>query len=302
MKILVVDDSRVYRKLLEDLLTSWGYEVVLAPDGVEAQKLLEEDDALRLAIVDCLMPGISGLDLCRQIRARQHGYVYTILLSSADQHSDVLKGFELGADDYICKPLDELELRTRLKVGERIVRSQEELAIAHQALKFESSHDFLMRIWNRKTIFELLSKEMSRSRRTSAPLCVLLADVDLFKLVNDEHGHQAGDEVLRATAERMSGSVRHSDQVGRYGGEEFLVVLPNCGILRAREVAERIRERVSGETMAGGISITLSIGLAEWKVEDDVTHLLHRADVALYRAKQNGRNQVQFEDDDAKER
>jgi diguanylate cyclase (GGDEF)-like protein len=211
----------------------------------------------------------------------------------------VLKGFELGADDYICKPLDELELRTRLKVGERIVRSQEELAIAHQALKFESSHDFLMRIWNRKTIFELLSKEMSRSRRTGAPLCVLLADIDLFKRVNDEHGHQAGDEVLRATAERMSSAVRHSDQVGRYGGEEFLVVLPDCSILRAREVAERIRERVSGDAMAGEISITLSIGLAEWKVEDDVTHLLHRADVALYRAKQNGRNQVQYEDDNA---
>jgi two-component system chemotaxis response regulator CheY len=299
MKILVVDDSRVYRKLLEDLLTSWGYEVVLAPDGGEAQRLLELDDAPRLAIVDCLMPGISGLDLCRQIRSRPHGYVYTILLSSADQHSDVLKGFELGADDYICKPLDELELRTRLKVGERIVRSQEELAIAHQALKFESSHDFLMRIWNRKTIFELLSKEMSRSRRTGAPLCVLLADIDLFKRVNDEHGHQAGDEVLRATAERMSSAVRHSDQVGRYGGEEFLVVLPDCSILRAREVAERIRERVSGDAMAGEISITLSIGLAEWKVEDDVTHLLHRADVALYRAKQNGRNQVQYEDDNA---
>jgi diguanylate cyclase (GGDEF)-like protein len=209
----------------------------------------------------------------------------------------VLKGFELGADDYICKPLDELELRTRLKVGERIVRSQEELAIAHQALKFESSHDFLMRIWNRKTIFELLSKEMSRSRRTSAPLCVLLADIDLFKLVNDEHGHQAGDEVLRATAERMSGCVRHSDQVGRYGGEEFLVVLPDCNILRAREVAERIRERVSGEAMSGSISVTLSIGLAEWKLEDDLTHLLHRADIALYRAKQNGRNQVQYEAD-----
>lgn len=295
MKILVVDDSRVYRKLLEDLLVSWGYDVVLAADGQQAQKLLEEEDAPRLAIVDCLMPGISGLDLCRQIRSRDHGYVYTILLSSADQHSDVLRGFELGADDYICKPVDEFELRTRLKVGERIIRSQEELAAAHEALKFEASHDFLMRIWNRKAILELLAKEMSRARRTTQPLCILLADVDLFKQVNDQHGHLVGDEVLRATAERMSGAVRHSDQVGRYGGEEFLVVLPNCTAQRAHEVAERIRQRVSADTMADGISVTLSVGISQWNVDEEVTQLLHRADLALYRAKQNGRNQSVFE-------
>ena len=295
MKILVVDDSRVYRKLLEDLLVSWGYEVVLAADGQQAQKLLEDVDTPRLAIVDCLMPGISGLELCRQIRSRENSYVYTILLSSADQHSDVLKGFELGADDYICKPLDELELRTRLKVGERIIRSQEELAAAHEALRFEASHDVLMPIWNRKTILELLAKEMSRSRRSNQPLCVLLADLDLFKLVNDVHGHLVGDEVLRITVERMSAAVRHSDQVGRYGGEEFLLVLPNCSAQLASEVAERIRQRVSSETMADGVTVTLSIGISELHMDDDLTHLLNRADVALYRAKQNGRNQSAFE-------
>ena len=117
MKLLVVDDSQVYRKMLQSLLASWGYEVVLAADGNEAQRTLDKADAPRLAVVDCLMPGMSGLELCQRIRARKQGYVYTILLSAASQERDVLNGFEVGADDYLCKPLKELDLRLRLRVG-----------------------------------------------------------------------------------------------------------------------------------------------------------------------------------------
>jgi two-component system cell cycle response regulator len=299
MKLLVADDSRLYRRMLQGLLEEWGYEVVLAADGNEAQRILDRDDAPRLAIVDCLMPGLSGLELCERIRARKQGYVYTILLSAADHESDVLKGFELGADDYLCKPFKELELRTRLKVGERIIRSHEELAEAHMALKFEASHDPLLRIWNRKAIIDLLNKELSRAKRSQTSLTILFADLDFFKRINDSYGHLIGDDVLRNAAEKMSNAVREYDQVGRYGGDEFLVVLPNCATGAAREVAERVRQNIGDEPIVIApvrVDITACIGVSQWHSGQSTNDLLQRADVAMYRAKQNGRNRVEVEE------
>jgi two-component system, cell cycle response regulator len=298
MKLLVADDSRLYRKMLQNLLEEWGYEVVLAADGDEAQRILERDDAPRLAIVDCLMPGISGLELCERIRARKQGYVYTILLSAADQESDVLKGFELGADDYLCKPFKELELKTRLMVGRRIIRSHEELVEAHDALKFEASHDPLLRIWNRRAIIDLLSTELGRAKRLQTPLSVLFADLDFFKRINDNYGHLIGDDVLRSAAGKMSGAVREYDHVGRCGGEEFLLVLPDCDTEAAREVAERVRQHIGGEPAVIApmqVDITVSIGVSQWHSGQQIRDLLHQADVALHRAKQNGRNRVEVE-------
>lgn len=295
MKILVADDSRFYRNMLQSLLEPWGYEVVLAADGHEAQSILDSDDAPRLAILDCLMPGLSGLEVCERIRARKQGYVYTILLSVDDQQCDVLRGFELGADDYLCKPFKQLELRTRLKVGELIIRSHEEVAEAHDAMRFEASHDSLLRIWNRRAIIELLGKELSRAKRAQTSLSVLLADLDLFKHVNDSYGHLVGDEVLRSAADRMANAVRKDDYVGRYEGEEFLVVLPNCTAEAARVVAERVRQSIAGEALPNEVEITVSIGVSQWRSGQEIRNLLHRADIALYRAKQNGRNRVEVE-------
>jgi two-component system, cell cycle response regulator len=295
MKLLVADDSLYYRNMLQSLLESWGYEVVLAVDGYDAQRILDSDDAPRLAILDCVMPGLSGFDLCERIRARKQGYVYTILLSADNQQSDVLKGFEFGADDYLCKPINQLELRTRLKVGEIIIRSHEEVAEAHEALKFEALHDSLLRTWNRRAIIELLGKELSRAKRSQTSLSVLLADLDLFKRVNDSYGHFVGDDVLRDAAEAISCAVRHCDHVGRYEGEQFLVVLPNCTAEAAREVAERVRQHVCEEPMVNEINITVSIGVSQWHSGQGISELLHQADVALYRAKENGRNRVETE-------
>ena len=187
MKLLVADGSGFYRESLKALLEAWSYEVVLAADGYAAQSILDSDAAPSLVILDCLLPEISGLELCTLIRARKQGYVYTILLSPTGQQSDVLKGFELGADDYLRKPFDELELRARLKVGERIIRSREELVEAREALKFEASHDSLLRIWNRRAIMDLLSKELKRANRFQTAVSVLLADLDFFKHVNDRY-------------------------------------------------------------------------------------------------------------------
>jgi diguanylate cyclase (GGDEF)-like protein len=299
MKVLVADDSGLYRAMLKTLLEAWGYEVVLAANGYEAQSLLEGDDAPRLAILDCFMPGLGGLELCELIRGRKQGYVYTILLSVADQQSDVLKGFELGADDYLCKPFEELELRARLKAGERIICIQEELVEARESLKFVASHDPLLRLWNRRAIIDLLSTELSRAKRMQTSLCIFFADLDSFKRVNDRYGHLVGDEVLRSAAEKMSRAVREYDHVGRYGGEEFLVVLPNCAAEAAREVAERVRQHIGDEPIVIApiqVKVTASIGVAQWHPGQDFRDLIHRADLAMYRAKQDGRNRVKVDD------
>jgi diguanylate cyclase (GGDEF)-like protein len=295
VKILVADDSSLYRMTLKPLLEAWGYEVVLTANGNEAKQVLDSDDAPRLAILNCFMPGLGGLDLCELIRARTQGYVYTILLTAADHKSDVLAGFEAGADDYLCKPFGKLELKARLKVGERIVRSQEELGEAREALKFEASHDAFLRLWNHRAIIDLLSTELSRAKRLQTPLSIFFVDLDFFKQVNDNYGHLVGDEVLRGVAEKMSSTVREYDHVGRYGGEEFLVVLPDCGVETAREVAERVRQRI-GEgpilTVPTQVEVTVSIGVSQWRSGQEIHDLLHEADVAMYRAKQRGRNRV----------
>ena len=165
-------------------------------------------------------------------------------------------------------------------------------------LKFEASHDSLLRIWNRRAIMDLLSTELSRAKRLQTPLSVFFADLDFFKRVNDSYGHLVGDDVLRSVAEKMSSAVREYDHVGRYGGEEFLVVLPNCTAEAAREVAERVRQHISDEPIVMPLRksrITVSIGVSQWHSGQEVRDLLHRADVALYRAKQNGRNRVEVE-------
>jgi diguanylate cyclase (GGDEF)-like protein len=298
MKILVADDSKVYQSMLKTLLENWGYEVVLAADGNQARDVLLQEKAPPLALLDCIMPGFSGLELCELIRRREQAYIYTILLSANEEQEQVIKGFELGADDYLIKPFQEFELRTRLKVGERIVRTQEELIEARESLKFEATHDSMLRVWNRRAIVDLLLNELSRSRRFHTPLSIFLADVDYFKNVNDTYGHLAGDEVLRELVKRMADTIRRYDNVGRYGGEEFLVVLPDCNETQAVEVAERVRVRVSETPVLAGareISTTASFGVSQWREGDGPEVLLHNADVALYRAKAAGRNRIESE-------
>jgi diguanylate cyclase (GGDEF)-like protein len=284
--------------MLKAMMEAQGYEVVLASNGYEAQHIIEGDDPPRLAILDWFMPGIGGIELCEIIRARKQDYIYTILLSVADQTSDVLKGFELGADDYLCKPFKESELRARVAVGERIIRSRDALLESREALEFEASHDPLLRLWNRSSIIDLLGTELGRAKRLKTTLSIFFVDLDHFKEVNDTYGHLAGDDVLRSATGKMSSAVREYDHVGRFGGDEFLVVLPNCTAEAAWEVAERVREHIGADPIVVPpmlVKITASIGLSEWCPGQEISDLLYRADVALYRAKQNGRNCVEIE-------
>jgi diguanylate cyclase (GGDEF)-like protein len=225
-------------------------------------------------------------------------YVYVILLTSKSRGEDVVAGMEAGADDYVAKPFDANELKVRLRAGRRILDLVAELVRARELLADKATRDSLTSLWNRGAILEALDREMARSDRENAPLGILMADIDLFKHVNDTFGHLAGDAVLRETARRMLAARRPYDAVGRYGGEEFLILAPGCGMEAARSVGERMRAAIAAEPMNtadGLIPVTMSLGAACHLPRGGGTAeaLLRTADEALYRAKANGRNRME---------
>ncbi len=298
MKILVADDDPVTRALVEKHLNNWGHTVVTAEDGEQALEQLMTQDPPKIAILDWMMPQKDGLDICRALRALEtDSYTYIIFLTSRSAKEDVVKGLDAGADDYIVKPFDYNELRTRVRAGARIVKLQDELRAALKASEFQASHDSLTGILNRPAILEILIKELARARRNKTPLSVIMADIDHFKQVNDTYGHLAGDRVLREVAQRITSSIRQYDHCGRYGGEEFLLVIPGSERSTAREIAERLRRAVSSEQISindNTIPVTLSLGIAEYNGEQDIDLLIKEADSALYRAKEQGRNRVSW--------
>lgn len=297
MRILIADDDPVSRRLLTHSLEAWGYQVVTAADGCQAWQVLAAPDPPRLAILDWMMPEMTGPMLCRALRrARRQPYTYVLLLTGRAERQDVVEGMESGADDYLTKPFDAQELQVRLRAGRRILDLEAELVEAREALREQATRDPLTSIWNRRAILEALNRELARAGREGTALSVIMADLDLFKCVNDQHGHLAGDAVLRETARRMSGCLRPYDYVGRYGGEEFLLVLPGLSSRTAAQLAERIRAVVAGEPMAAGevsVSQTMSLGVAVNLAGATPEDLIRSADAALYRAKQQGRNRVE---------
>jgi two-component system cell cycle response regulator len=298
LKVLVAEDDALVRRLLETFLSRWGYEVVTALDGGRAWEILQSDAAPRLALLDWMMPVMDGVDICRAVRARQaDGYTYLLLLTSRDNRQDVLDGLNAGADDYLTKPFHPEELRARLRAGERILELENNLLAAREVLQFKALHDPLTGLLNHGAILDILQKELARALRDASSIGLLLLDVDHFKRTNDLHGHLAGDQVLLEIARRMVNSVRSYDGVGRYGGEEFLIVMPSCDPPSVREKAEQLRSVIAArpiETSEGRIAVTASFGIlatASWP-ETDVPALLRAVDAALYRAKDAGRNCV----------
>jgi len=298
MKVLVVEDDPIHKRMLEKLLTQWGYQVQAVGNGAEAVKALVRDGSIQLVIADWMMPEMDGLDLCREIRKRgSQPYIYFILLTAKDQHDDVVEGLDAGADDYVIKPVHHSELNARIRAAKRIIDLQNQLLEAQERLRVQATHDALTGIWNRRAIFEALERELDRAERQEIPLAVALIDLDNFKQVNDTHGHLVGDEVLRETAQRIRGAVRSYDAVGRYGGEEFLVVAPECDARRARDLAERIRQLLLESpipTSGPDVPVTLSLGVVhlEKGTKAGINRVLSAADKALYQAKSGGRNQT----------
>jgi two-component system, cell cycle response regulator len=301
MRILIADDSIVSRHLLEATLRKWGYEVVVASDGTEAWNALTAKDAPRIAILDWMMPGLTGPEVCKRVRDNSHGsdapYTYMLLLSSKSQREDLIEGLESGADDYLTKPFDQHELKVRLRAGTRIIDLQRELLAAREELQEQATKDFLTRLWNRSSILDILQRELVRGTRENRPVGVVLADLDRFKNVNDSFGHFAGDALLREFSRRMLLSMRIYDSIGRYGGEEFLTILPGCDEKCCANQAERMRVALANEAMTigdAGLTITASFGATSWRPGTPVhsENLIRTADTALYMAKNQGRNRV----------
>jgi two-component system, cell cycle response regulator len=295
-QVLVADDDPIYRAVLKRWLEEWGYNVTLVADGAEAWKIMLRETAPELLILDWVMPKIDGTELCRRIRQRERiPCPYILLVTAKDETQDVVIGLEAGANDYLTKPFDRSELRARLNVGKRILRLQQELIQAREELRYRATHDVLTGLWNRGAVLEMLHRELERGARSGTATAVLMLDLDHFKLVNDTHGHLEGDAVLRQVARRMLDHVRAYDFVGRYGGEEFLIVLPGCDRAQVQQSAERIRRAVAGHPLPGEkseIPLTVSIGATVANHGESEEAMLTAADAALYQAKLAGRNQV----------
>jgi two-component system cell cycle response regulator len=299
MRILVADDDCVTQRLLEGLLRNWGDEVVAVADGLAAWKVLDSDAAPRLAILDWMMPGLDGLEICERLR-RFDGrpYTYVLLLTSRAQGDDLIRALEAGADDYLTKPVNHSELRARLQTGRRILGLMEQLLAAQEEVKRKASHDALTETWTRGAVLEILTRELSHGGREGAPLSIIMADLDHFKRINDNLGHLTGDAVLHEAAGRLRAELRGSDWIGRYGGEEFLIVLPGCDLADGVRTAERLREAIAAgpfQTPEGPVWMTISLGVTatDGKRPPPLNHVLHAADAALYRAKHAGRNRVE---------
>lgn len=300
MKVLIAEDESVSRRRLEKFLENDDYEIISCKDGIEAWEAIQSENAPHLLVLDWMMPGIDGVEICRRVRKlAEDPYTYILLLTSKDEKNDIIKGMEAGADDYITKPFDKHELEVRLKAGRRIIELNEELVKTRNILKIQATHDALTGVFNRRAILEALKLEMERSKRKKTPLSVAMLDIDFFKRVNDTYGHLVGDQILKETTRRLGSKLRTYEALGRYGGEEFLVILSDCSKGNTLGHANRLRESIS-ETMMdsteGMIPVTISIGVGilENVKEVDVELLIKAADEALYRAKNNGRNRVEI--------
>jgi two-component system cell cycle response regulator len=300
MKILVAEDEAISRVLLERTLQAAGYEVISVDNGGRALAELQKEDSPRLALLDWVMPGQDGVRVCREVRGMKgQAYKYLILLSSKESKQEIVQGLSAGADDYLTKPFDREELKARLRAGERILELEDRLVEAREDMRYRATHDALTSLWNRGMILELLSRDVVRAQRESSCAAVMVCDLDRFKAVNDEYGHGGGDDVLREVARRLHGSVRSYDLLGRYGGEEFLVVLNKCEPTAAMARAESLRNAISARpimTAGKPITVTMSVGLALTTdfVGGDVGELIREADTALYEAKKDGRNCVRM--------
>ncbi len=307
MRILIADDDLTSRTMLAAVLKKSGHEVVATSNGAEAWEVMQHPDAPPLAILDWMMPMMDGPEVLRQIRAlerdqpsteiapRPTDRPYLIMLTSRGEKDDIIAGLNAGADDYLAKPFHPGELRARVEVGRRLLEMQAELLAARDALAFEATHDPLTGIYNRRAIEVALHRELSREQRNHEGLAVAICDIDKFKNVNDTYGHLVGDDVLCGFVDLLGSRLREYDLLGRFGGEEFLVIAPGIKDSDIGKLFEALRKTVADtpiSTRDGDVNISISIGVRTVQENDTMDTVLAAADTALYQAKSEGRNRV----------
>jgi diguanylate cyclase (GGDEF)-like protein len=304
--VIIAEDEPSVRALLGRQLEDAGYSVVSCADGEEALEAVRRQGS-GIILADWMMPKMDGIQLCRAVRelcaSEELGVVYYILVTAKSKQEQMVAGLDAGADDYLTKPYHAKELLARLRAGERIfelqrqlMRRQEELRAANRELECMAHTDPLTGLANRRRLFERLEEAWSLARRHKRPLTCVMFDLDDFKQVNDAHGHNAGDDVLREIGGLLAKQSRRHDIIGRFGGEEFLLICPETSIDGATVAAERIRQRVAGQPIAvagSTVQVTLSAGVAAARPEHKSSDAwIAEADAMLYRAKDGGRNQV----------
>lgn len=297
MKILIIEDELIFRRMVKKYLLEAGYEIVEAEDGLSAWELFQKEP-FQLVITDWMMPGLDGPALVQKIRTSgQKSYTYIIMLTAMDNKDNIVLGLESGADEYLTKPFNSRELIARVASGMRILRLEEELMQARIQMEALAMHDGLTGLLNRRAIEEYAEAEFNMAGRKKQAMSVILLDIDHFKNVNDRFGHKFGDVVLRQVAQTLKEDLRNYDRVGRWGGEEFLLILPGTELKDAVIVAERLRSKTAavqtslenGETFSIHISLGTACTTGQFQ---SLAKLIDAADQALYQAKQSGRNHV----------
>jgi diguanylate cyclase (GGDEF)-like protein len=300
MRILVAEDDLVSLRLLQARLLEWGYEVTSVMDGQKALEVLQAPESPRLAILDWVMPGLDGIEICREVRKRgKKPYIYILMLTAKVRKQDIVEGLESGADDYLIKPYDPHELRARLRAGRRILDLQEQLVSAHRLIEAQMTLDPLTGVWSHNVILDILKLQLTLSSQSESPMSLVVANIDRFRDINATFGPLAGDAVLREVARRIRGALRPPDSIGRCEADEFAMVLPGCDAPTAANLAEKFRARVDRrdvDTSEAMIPVTVSLGGVVTSPQKplDLSTAWRLAVEAVSRAKANGGNRVEF--------
>jgi len=293
--ILVVEDDEKIVRICKSVLSTGGYEIVSAGDAGEAIQMIESDTP-DLLILDLMLPGMDGLDFLSKLKGNpQTASVPVIILTALGDLKTKVKGFYIGADDYLVKPVSSLELLARVRANIRKHAIEKQLKSQRDEAFWQSVTDPLTGLYNRRYLDSMIDRELAMHRRNGRPLSVLMIDCDQFKRINDERGHAAGDEALKLLADILRQELRGSDLAVRFGGDEFLAILPDTAAEQASVIAERLRARIAqaGSQDGNAAALSISIGIHQLcEADAGSANVIEAADRALYLAKQGGRNRV----------